>query len=226
MLTNSNKNQVSNKGFTVIESLLILVVVGILGFTGWFVWHSTQKVNQTNKNAVSDSQPAVYNKKYTDTAKVFTLTYPANWKLTFDSPQGGEGSPPPPTDWSKVSRSFSLLPSDIPVNDTFGRDVHVSMSATSDAISLISENKLDKNHTITQFKINGNTTYLDRLVYVGPNAAEKYTDDYYTIIKGEKALTLMFRESYYHNSVTPNENWNDSNDLPALKDIVNSVRFL
>lgn len=32
--------KLKQKGFTVIEGLLLLVIVGILGFTGWYVWHS------------------------------------------------------------------------------------------------------------------------------------------------------------------------------------------
>jgi cytoskeletal protein RodZ len=37
----------SDSGFGLVEGLLILVVVGILGFTGWFVWHSKQTADKT-----------------------------------------------------------------------------------------------------------------------------------------------------------------------------------
>jgi hypothetical protein len=212
-------------GFAVLEGIFILVIAGLLGFTGWYVWHSEQSVIQTNKQAVDVSQPPSYDKKYTDTANLYTLIYPAKWQFTYDSPQGGEGSFPT-IDWSKVSRGFSLLPSDIPKSNTAGRSVEVSSGTAAGALAVINGNKSDKFHTITQLKVNGYDAYLDHRVFVGPSAAEKYTDDYYTIIKGDKAVTLFFRESYYHNTVTPIVSWNDTSDLSAFKDIVYSVRYL
>jgi type II secretory pathway pseudopilin PulG len=38
-----SKNQ---KGFTPVEGLLVLVIVGILAGTGFYVWHSTKKTNE------------------------------------------------------------------------------------------------------------------------------------------------------------------------------------
>jgi Tfp pilus assembly major pilin PilA len=56
------KNQ---KGFAVLETLLILVIIAIIGGTGYFVWHSrnqtnnsldnTTKVNQTDQSQKSQS---------------------------------------------------------------------------------------------------------------------------------------------------------------------------
>jgi hypothetical protein len=53
-----NKTQ---NGFAVIESLLILVIVAIIGGTGWFVWHSKQQTDKTlsetgNSQAVNPSK--------------------------------------------------------------------------------------------------------------------------------------------------------------------------
>lgn len=53
-----NHNQ---SGMGVVEMLLILVVVGILGFTGWFVWQSQQKTNDTFMSA-NNSQAATFSK--------------------------------------------------------------------------------------------------------------------------------------------------------------------
>jgi hypothetical protein len=43
-------------GFTVIEGLLILVIVGIIGGTGWYVWHSQKQVDKTLGSAGQTSQ--------------------------------------------------------------------------------------------------------------------------------------------------------------------------
>src|ERR1700733_6263863 len=45
------KNQ---SGFSVVEALLIVIVIGILGFTGWFVYHA-----QTNASKAYKAQQAV-----------------------------------------------------------------------------------------------------------------------------------------------------------------------
>ncbi len=54
-----NTNQ---SGFSVIESLLILVVVGILGFTGWYVYHSQQAASK-NYSAAGNSMAPTYKKR-------------------------------------------------------------------------------------------------------------------------------------------------------------------
>jgi len=51
----------NNSGFSAVEALLILVVVGILGFTGWFVYHSKQAADKTLTN--TNSTVPKYKKK-------------------------------------------------------------------------------------------------------------------------------------------------------------------
>jgi len=43
-------------GFGIIEALLIMVVVGILGFTGWYAYHSRSVANKDYNSASTDSQ--------------------------------------------------------------------------------------------------------------------------------------------------------------------------
>lgn len=45
-------------GFTLIEGLLILVIVGLLGGTGWYVWNTHNKTanNSKNQNSIAASQ--------------------------------------------------------------------------------------------------------------------------------------------------------------------------
>ncbi|HSW79357.1 MAG TPA: hypothetical protein VLG47_01125 [Candidatus Saccharimonadales bacterium] len=53
-------------GFSAVEGILILVVVGILGFTGYYVWHAKQNAD---KNLTTDSSTTpTYNKKSTDSS--------------------------------------------------------------------------------------------------------------------------------------------------------------
>lgn len=48
----------NTRGFTLIEGLLILVIVGLLGGTGWYVWHSKNNVDKslTAVNTSSSTQ--------------------------------------------------------------------------------------------------------------------------------------------------------------------------
>ncbi len=39
--------QLNQKGFSAVEGLLVLIIVGLVGFTGWFVWHSQQTASKT-----------------------------------------------------------------------------------------------------------------------------------------------------------------------------------
>jgi FlaG/FlaF family flagellin (archaellin) len=44
------KNQ---SGFTAVEGLLIIIALAIVGFTGFYVYHSSKKVDQTNASSTS-----------------------------------------------------------------------------------------------------------------------------------------------------------------------------
>jgi hypothetical protein len=50
--TRMKKNQ---EGFSVVEGLLIVVIVGMLGGVGWYVWHSQQQVDKTYSQTSNSS---------------------------------------------------------------------------------------------------------------------------------------------------------------------------
>jgi len=82
------------QGFAALEALLVVIIVGLLGFTGWFVWHAKNNTD-TSLNNASNSQPGITKKTpakstktdnvtatwttYTVKDKVFTVKYPSNW---------------------------------------------------------------------------------------------------------------------------------------------------
>jgi hypothetical protein len=59
-----NKTQ---KGFAHIEMLLLLILVAIIGFTGWFVWHARSQANKSLSDTLSSGQslPSYNSKKKT-----------------------------------------------------------------------------------------------------------------------------------------------------------------
>ncbi|HSX05306.1 MAG TPA: hypothetical protein VLF69_02470 [Candidatus Saccharimonadales bacterium] len=73
------------QGFATAEGLLVVVVLLILGFTGWFVWHSqkdaskTLNTTNTQTGAANKTSPYAGWKTFTSTAEKFSIRYPANW---------------------------------------------------------------------------------------------------------------------------------------------------
>jgi Tfp pilus assembly protein PilV len=49
-------NKLDQKGFTAIEAVLILVILAIIGGTGYFVYHATKNSNKTLDTASNNSQ--------------------------------------------------------------------------------------------------------------------------------------------------------------------------
>jgi type II secretory pathway pseudopilin PulG len=46
------------EGFSIVEGLLIVVIVGMLGGVGWYVWHANSQANRTLDDAAKVSQNA------------------------------------------------------------------------------------------------------------------------------------------------------------------------
>lgn len=53
---------IKQSGFAAIEAILVCVIVGIIGFTGFFVWNAKQKTDDSLSNT-ANSQPALQSKK-------------------------------------------------------------------------------------------------------------------------------------------------------------------
>jgi len=53
------KIRTNSQGFSAVEALLILVIISLVGFVGWFVYHSQKSVDKTYSNAANDSAQKV-----------------------------------------------------------------------------------------------------------------------------------------------------------------------
>ncbi|MDB5170524.1 MAG: hypothetical protein JWO35_218 [Candidatus Saccharibacteria bacterium] len=93
------KNQ---DGFSAVETVLILVIVGLIGFVGWYVYNSKNKSDATLDQASKSSQTSTPTKKtdaesavklsetYTDPSG-FTLKYPADWQFAAKGSKSADG---------------------------------------------------------------------------------------------------------------------------------------
>jgi hypothetical protein len=83
-------------GFAALEIVLIVVIVAILGFTGWYVYSANKKASATLSSASKDgSGPVTYAKKstavktkqleqgtiYTSKLGGFNVNYPTTWSI-------------------------------------------------------------------------------------------------------------------------------------------------
>lgn len=83
----------NNKGFSVVEGLLILIIVGILGFTGWYVYDARNKTTDSLVNAdAANSSVRPQESTFKAKAPKYTFTAPSGWKTTESYPDNHTGS--------------------------------------------------------------------------------------------------------------------------------------
>ncbi|OVE78965.1 hypothetical protein BVY00_01535 [bacterium G20] len=77
----------NHKGFSAIEALLILIIVGLLGSTGWYIWDTKKKTDknlntaaQTEIKAAAQKDPTADWTAYSSKEGQFSLKYPSTWK--------------------------------------------------------------------------------------------------------------------------------------------------
>lgn len=105
----------TDSGFSVVEALLILVIVGILGFTGWYIYHSKRTSDKSYSGA--NSGTPTYKKK-ASTTKIVTLDVYVGWTqycsdyggVCFKYPQGWQANSTE-TDESSVQGVTLVSPS-------------------------------------------------------------------------------------------------------------------
>lgn len=127
------KIQHDQSGFGALEALLILVIVGILGFTGWYVYHARQNADR-NLVAAGTSQAQAPASPY-DGWKSFTLAdeklsfkYPSAWQLK-DYTNSGTGNQDYHADWLEFTSQ-----------DGFTFTLNDGLNGTGDSLALASGN--------------------------------------------------------------------------------------
>ncbi len=91
----------NTKGFTLIEGLLILVIAGVLGGTGWYVWHHHKKTTIPSSSTTSPTSASS-----TQSTTSATPDPTANWTL-FTSQDGF--SIRIPDGWQLINNNGELI---------------------------------------------------------------------------------------------------------------------
>ena len=203
--------------------MLVAFVVLVVGFTGWYVVHAKKSadklltISNANSGASgSTSTTARGTKEYVDTAKVYSLRYPASWKVVL-MPSASDGAA---HDYTSISETVKFVPPKAPDNngvvvqaDTSGR-LQQQIQAAQDQSGTV-DHPLDVLINGYNAKPIGTSFKSD---------AESYTTAGYLIGHINAEMYITFRQKYHHNS--PAADWDMTNQLPAYNEIVHSIKFL
>jgi len=91
-------------GFSPVELVLVLVIVALIGFVGWYVQHSKQNTDKSPSAANNSSQATSKQTKKTTTNAVTPADPTANWTAYTDT-SGSGLSVKYPTDWQVQTES-------------------------------------------------------------------------------------------------------------------------
>jgi hypothetical protein len=128
--------KLNQRGFSVVEALLVIIVLLLIGFIGYYVWHSQHQANKTyssaGKTAQSSPKKAAIDNSGMVVLKEWGVEAPYNGTLSL-SYAIGEG-----TDATSASFSSSQLTSASP--DCIGRGGAVARYSGSDDASNLGGN--------------------------------------------------------------------------------------
>jgi hypothetical protein len=212
--------KINQKGFGAVEGLLILILVSILGFTGYYVYHSRNNATSTYNNAASTgtnvSNSPQNLKKYTDSSGTYSFSYPENWAVS-EKPYSGDFLSD-----SVSGKNVQIVPESSP-------------SITSDVnlpnyVSLVSYKTTNTNEVIEgllgtlpnqpqTISING-----VRSQYVKVNSSG-YTDEDYFLTHNTITLVVTFREKQSSTLGGNSTTFDATKDAASFNELVKSIKF-
>ena len=236
----------SQKGFSVVEALLLLLATGIIAGTGWYVWNSSDEASKTldtaasqklatgiKKTTISTSDWQVYENK----AVGLTYKYPRDWVNKENSIRGC--SP-----LGAITFKASNCPLDIDLSSQSYIDYQTKkygnlagplvnlqvFSASSQRLDNLYSELKSSNASQAGFKSIPSTTFTNnntRGFYIN-QVTDSYSDNYYVIELAEDTfLYIVNRESDKHYS-PDNGKQDDQNDYSqytkTLEQIVKSIQ--
>lgn len=228
------KNQ---KGFSAVEGILILVIIGVLGFVGWYVRDSKKEVDKTSQASSATSTKPKLNSfsaispvegalsTYISTSKIYSLDYPSDWSVTETSPPSGPGPGSGQLAEAKaVLFSSPEAPKTTSVDDLkAGVSVNVYRDVTDfdkNITSVLGNSSPGQPYEHVVLQINGNKAHYEKINWGG-----SYTDHNVYIVHDNIAIAVHFREKQDSSVGYPSTTYDDSASLPGFKTIVSSIKF-
>lgn len=217
----------NQKGFTIIEVGSVLLVVVVIGFGSYFVWHS-QKSGKTSTASTSTkvaADPTAGWQAYTDTAKLFSLKYPSGW-ISTDSVIRAD------TPYALADKSQSIFTAPSTAQSDSPTEINVMAWSTTDIQGVAKSNSFGDKPTATQsMTINGYQALYWQDIETGSTGTNPtYTADYYAITHGGVTLIFSFREQQGNDSYLGTSSasgaFDHTNTVATFTLLVKSVKFL
>lgn len=215
-------------GFSVVEIVLVIVIVGLVGVVSWFVYDR----QATTENTEYSQKEVVQNIEVTDSSSTFSFKHPDNWEIEpYEWTNCCDGPEVVEPDWTKVSKPITLHPAiDENVVVTVFMENYGGFWESYDALKA----SVDEDYFATIIfegrREDGHEALFSRVDYLGPPDAkvESFTDHRYYFDNGNAVLKVEFREKYHHD-------WDDDAERPDIdntkylsdfESIANSIKFL
>ena len=206
--------RINNKGFTAVEGVAILAIVGLVALGGYYVFH------QRSSQSASSTQQVAGDLTFKAPNNAYTLNYPGSWTVG-DLTLAEDASLIGLEDSSKLD--IPLLGTSAMVNDKSGqRGARVRVlnfktyrgthGATLEGFKkdLLAVSPSDK---ISDITVNGNAALKVQ------RSEDGVSSEYYYIQKGQRVVALSLN---YKNTVNPV--FDDSSELSNFEAVVMSVK--
>jgi hypothetical protein len=231
-----NKISKNQKGFTAVEGLLIILTLAVIGFGGYYVYHTNHKAKTAsvstsgaNNSASGSTKSTAANpyagwNSYTDVSKLFSVMYPSGW--TAANPQEHADTP------FTLADPNVIIFTAVNTSNTSPIEVDVLAFSTSDVQSVLSKDSYGEQQSTPQsMTINGYQALYGQDIETGANGTNPtYTDDQYAVAHNGVTLSFSFREKQGNDENVGAANASGAFDhtsiVPDFNLIAKSVKFL
>lgn len=216
--------KIGQKGFGAAGLVLVATVVGLIFVVGWQVYSRQDAFDE------SSHEPAAQYIKTTDSAQIFSYSYPDHWQIEPYVWEDCCGEIEPEPDWTKVSKPITLSHKyDTKVKITIITDKYGDLWESFVALKTSVREDFYAKVLYEGTRPDGHEALFSRVDYLGPSDAkvESFTDHRYYFHNGDNVLRVEFREKYHHD--WPDEETGPDIDntryLSDFEHIANSISF-
>lgn len=209
----------NEKGFSILEMVLALIVIVLISGAGWYVFKKQNGSSTVTKNNQKVTPELV---SRSDSSKTFSFQYPNTWEPVPYVTPGHDGPVSSEPDWS-------MTPQPITLRNQKNRHAEIRITGYKNVATTINKEiestPKDRFNTYTKVTITNYPAVKHVLDFVGPSGAEKYKDTTYTVLNGTGKVTFQFRERYSNATLNGENDFNASDLYPDFEQIVKSIKF-
>lgn len=223
----------NHKGFTITEGLLVVLILSLVGFGGYYIWHTQKDKNTTTQRAVrssSKSSGGAVSLK-TDSAAVEKFQLPGTWQVV-DQAAHVDISVPGNTSCSyAVNNSLQPIESGTATPKSLAANPSNSVLLEYDIVKQPNTKSLadyfaqdlyigdgGNSHKVSSYTVNGNPAYLYKAI---GSTQYVYEDDYYLISHSGYVACFRWRPI----DKTSDPGYDNSKYSSDVKNIIGSTKF-